>query len=225
MKGLIVTIFGQKAGMVYAIALERLFGIVVEGGGQMSVAAADVSIEQQMQAVDTLAQTVGYQLATTKEIGTAFEQLTKEAENLDAQIAKLMAQNPPNEALAMPLAISLNQINERLPGLASQLDAANKNHEQAKAQLQQANLKLTEMKSKQKINAITARANQALEKSSAMLTQSSTAHQRVFDNATEAIKRKGVVLNSVTDAQLGVGQVDRDLEALSAGSLLDKYRK
>ena len=203
----IVMIFGEDAGIAYSAIMKRLFGVVVGGGGQMSVAAAES--------------------AAIREIAGIVKQNQDRSDQLKETIQRIMGDTSTSivarRSTARPLAAELKAIDGILPQLSERLEAARDNYQSVEQQLRQAEQTLNEMKAQQRANEATARVNATLERANEALKQTSNDHQRVFQQATEGIKRAGTTTDSVRTARLSVGASNRAAESASVDSYLDSF--
>ena len=218
--------FGKQAVEGALAVWYWLWGMPVNSGGQLSVAAGESAIDNQITVVQQLADAVGTQEAAVEQIADIINENETRAQGLERQIGRLVSEKTEEaDSAALDLVAELEAIEGGLPDLEAKLAQATANFEHGQEQLKLQEQELKRMKYQQKQNAANQRVNAALEKATKTMKSVEIKGTSTLDKATEAIKRRGSEAQGKSNAHSSLGSSDRMAAKASAAARLERFRQ
>ncbi len=212
----------NRAWTVVRATWNWLWGRPIDAGGEIAVQVAEDSIDDVAAAVQRLTESVGLQRAALAEAVQLHEETSHRIDTLGEQAAQLVAAG--NDDAALEVLAEQDVIDDYLPQLDNQVRFAEQNLAEGKTRLREAQLELRKMQAQQKMGASTMRVTQALEEANQAAGIDSQSAMRRFEKSQEAIQRRNIKAQSISEVQGEQKDVSRAIKNLNAQDRLAKLK-
>jgi phage shock protein A len=212
----------NRAWTVVRATWNWLWGKPIDAGGEIAAQIGEDSIDDVAAAVQKFTESVGLQQAALAEAVRLYEETSQRVVLLGQQAEQLVAAG--NDDAALELLAEQDVIDDYVPQLESQVRFAEQNLAEGKARLREAQLELRKMQAQQKMGASTMRVTQALEQANQAAGIDSQSAMRRFEKSQEAIQRRNIKAQAVSEVQGEQKSVSRAIKNLNAQERLAKLK-
>jgi phage shock protein A len=212
----------NRAWTVVRATWNWLWGKPIDTGGEIAAQIGEDSIDDVAAAVQKFTESVGLQQAALAEAVRLHEETSQRVVILGQQAEQLVAAD--NDDAALEVLAEQDVIDDYVPQLESQVRFAEQNLAEGKARLREAQLELRKMQAQQKMGASTMRVTQALEQANQAAGIDSQSAMRRFEKSQEAIQRRNIKAQAVSEVQGEQKSVSRAIKNLNAQERLAKLK-
>jgi phage shock protein A len=212
----------NRAWTVVRATWNWLWGKPIDAGGEIAAQIGEDSIDDVAAAVQKFTESVGLQQAALAEAVRLYEETSQRVVLLGQQAEQLVAAG--NDDAALEVLAEQDVIDDYVPQLEGQVRFAEQNLAEGKARLREAQLELRKMQAQQKMGASTMRVTQALEQANQAAGIDSQSAMRRFEKSQEAIQRRNIKAQAVSEVQGEQKSVSRAIKNLNAQERLAKLK-